>query len=229
MSPRLKLKSRWATENNNHRSRDTGSGQDACLARSTNAPSNSALCNCVALEIAPGKELAVHGPPNPPGPSYQALSRQFQTGSITSELAGSQPRPDPSSQNQQLGKVLPLLSPAPDGRSAPCSPHRHVRATRRSRRNCRGRGAIDSGERQGRQSKADIPAGPHACGGREPFGTGKVRRHDLPRRPPPLSRTWLITFWTPAMFRACVVTLSSSGRLPAMPIRYTIPFTVSTV
>ena len=96
-------------------------------------------------------------------------------------------------------------------------------------RYCRGRGAVDSGERQGRQSKIDIPARPHACGGREPFGTGKVRRHDLPRRASALSRTWLITFWTPAMFRACVVTLSSSGRLPAMPIRYTIPFTVSTV
>ena len=97
-------------------------------------------------------------------------------------------------------------------------------------RYCRGRGAVDSGERQGRQSsKIDILAGPHACGGREPFGTGTVRRHDLPRRSPPLSRTWLNTFWTPAMFRACVVTLSSSGRLLAMPIRYTIPFTVSTV
>ena len=61
-------------------------------------------------------------------------------------------------------------------------------------RYCRGRGAVDCGERQGRQSKIDIPAGPHACGGREPFGTGKVRRHDLPRRSSPLSRTWLITF-----------------------------------
>ena len=31
-------------------------------------------------------------------------------------------------------------------------------------------------------------------GGGEPFGTGKVCRHDLPRRSSPLSRTWLITF-----------------------------------
>ena len=69
MRPRLKLKSRWATENNIRRSRDTGSGQDACLARPTNARPNSTLCDCVALEIAPGKELAVHGPPNPPGPA----------------------------------------------------------------------------------------------------------------------------------------------------------------
>ena len=37
-------------------------------------------------------------------------------------------------------------------------------------RYCRGRGAVDSGERQGRQSKIDILAGPHACGGREPVG-----------------------------------------------------------
>ena len=77
MSLRLKLMSRWATENNIRRSRDTGFDQDACLARSTNAPSNSALCNCVARAIVPGKELAVHGPLNPPGPTAdrRALSR----------------------------------------------------------------------------------------------------------------------------------------------------------
>ena len=77
MRPRLKLKSRWATENNIRRSRDTGFDQDACLARSSNAPANTALCNCVALEIAPGKELAVHGPLNPSGATAdrRALSR----------------------------------------------------------------------------------------------------------------------------------------------------------
>ena len=79
------------------------------------------------------------------------------------------------------------------------------------------------------RARVDIPAGPHAYGGREQFGAGKVRRHDLLGRSLPLSRTWLITFWTLAMFRTCVVTLSSYGRLLAMPIRYTIPFTVSTV
>ena len=54
-----------------------GGDQDACLARSTNPPANSALCNCVALEIVPGTELAVHGPLNSPGPTAdrRALSR----------------------------------------------------------------------------------------------------------------------------------------------------------
>ena len=77
MRMRLKLKSRWATENNIRRSRDTGFDQDACPARPTNAPSNNALCNCVARAIVPGKELAVHGPPNPPGPTAdrRVLSR----------------------------------------------------------------------------------------------------------------------------------------------------------
>ena len=77
MRPRLKLKSRWATENNIRRSRDTGFDQDACLARSSNAPANSALYNCVARAIVPGKELAVHGPLNPSGATAdrRALSR----------------------------------------------------------------------------------------------------------------------------------------------------------
>ena len=170
-------------------------------------------------------ELAVHGPPNPPPGAVPSIPNRRDHLKSPATSLGRTLRVKINS----LGKPCLYLGPAPDGRSAPCPPHRHARATRQSPGNCRGRGAVDSGERQGRQSKIDILAGPHACGGREPFGTGKVRRHDLPRRSSPLSRTWLITFWTPAMFRACVVTLSSSGRLLAMPIRYTIPFTVSTV
>ena len=106
--------------------------QDACLARfTTNAPSNSALCNCVARAIVPGKELAVHGPPNPPGPTTGRCPVNSKP-ARSPEIPGNQPRTDPSSQNQQLGKVLPLRSPAPEDRSAPCPPHRHVRATRQS-------------------------------------------------------------------------------------------------
>ena len=55
MPPRLKLKSRWATENNIRRSRDTGSGQDACLARSTNVPANSACAIALRWRSSPAR------------------------------------------------------------------------------------------------------------------------------------------------------------------------------
>ena len=126
--PALKLMSRWATENNIRRSRDTGFDQDACLACPTNAPANSALCNCAALEIAPRQGTRSPRTAEPATGRCPVNSKPARS----PEISGSQPRPDPSSQNQQLGKALPLLSPAPEGRSAPCSPHRHVRATRQS-------------------------------------------------------------------------------------------------
>ena len=94
----------------------------------------------------------------------------------------------------QTAAALALKAPRREVRSTPGSIHGMSGQPGNHPRYCRGRGAVDSCERQGRQSKIDIPARPHACGGRDPFGTGKVRRHDLPRRSPPLSRTWLITF-----------------------------------
>ena len=41
----------WSVENLNHRVRDVNFGEDACLSRTTHAPTNGALCNCIALAL----------------------------------------------------------------------------------------------------------------------------------------------------------------------------------
>ena len=41
----------WGVENKNHRTRDVHFEEDACLARTGNAPANNALCNGIALAV----------------------------------------------------------------------------------------------------------------------------------------------------------------------------------
>ena len=41
----------WGVENKNHRTRDLHFEEDACLARTDNAPANNALCNGIALAV----------------------------------------------------------------------------------------------------------------------------------------------------------------------------------
>ena len=63
--------------------------------------------------------------------SRWALSRQFQTASIT--LTCRQPASNGPFESKSTAWESPASScPAPEGRSAPCSPYRHVRATRQS-------------------------------------------------------------------------------------------------
>ena len=203
MRPRLKLKSRWAHGEQYSAGTPGSTRMPASPAPATRpqTPRHPQTAPCrIALRgrSSPIKELAVHGPLNPSGPTAEAgrcpvNSKPAQSSDNRRQPASNGPF---ESKSNSLGK--PCLSLVPRPKTA-------ARLALHIGMSGQPGGGIhasdiagDAGRYKlrapGRQSKIDIPARPHACGGRDPFGTGKVRRHDLPRRSPPLSRTWLITF-----------------------------------